>query len=64
MGLGSLFEHQADLKSRIMYSKALTGYEKVVGPNHPRSHSLRESLRALDTPRRGKTGISYLESLD
>jgi tetratricopeptide (TPR) repeat protein len=63
--LGSLFEEGTDLaKARIMYSKALTGYEKVVGPNHPKSHSLRESLRALDTPRRGKNGISYLESLD
>jgi tetratricopeptide (TPR) repeat protein len=61
--LGSLYEDETDLaKARIMYLKALAGYEKVVGPNHPKSHSLRESLRALDTPI-GKTGISYLESL-
>jgi hypothetical protein len=45
-----------------MYLKALTGYEKVVGPNHPKSHSLQESLQALDTPI-GKTSISYSESL-
>ena len=49
--LGSLYEDETDLaKARIMYLKALAGYEKVVGPNHPKSHSLRESLRALDTP--------------
>jgi hypothetical protein len=49
---GYLFEHQADLaKARIMYSKALVGYEKVVGPDHPRSRSLRDNLRALDTVR-------------
>jgi hypothetical protein len=48
--LGSLFEEGTDLaKARIMYSKALAGYEKVMGPNHPESHSLRESLQALDT---------------
>jgi hypothetical protein len=32
-----------------MYSKALVGYDKVVGPDHPRSRSLRDHLRALDT---------------
>jgi hypothetical protein len=32
-----------------MYSKALVGYEKVVGPNHPKSRSLRDNLQALDT---------------
>ncbi|KAF4635064.1 hypothetical protein G7Y89_g3023 [Cudoniella acicularis] len=49
--LGSLFEEENDLaKARIMYSKALAGYEKVVGPNHLKSHSLQESLRALDIP--------------
>jgi tetratricopeptide (TPR) repeat protein len=54
--LGSLFEEENDLaKARIMYSKALAGYEKVVGPNHPKSHSLRESIRALDTPPTGKS---------
>jgi len=31
-----------------MYSKALVGYEKVVGPDHPRSRSLQDNLRALD----------------
>ena len=47
---GSLFEYKADLgKARIMYSKALVGYEKVVGPDHPRSRSLQDNLRALDT---------------
>jgi tetratricopeptide (TPR) repeat protein len=54
-GLGSLFERQADLgKARMMYSKALVGYEKVVGPDHPKSRSLRDKLRALDTVRRSK----------
>jgi tetratricopeptide (TPR) repeat protein len=49
--LGSLYEDETDLaKARIMYLKALAGYEKVVGPNHPKSHSLRESIRALDNP--------------
>jgi hypothetical protein len=49
-GLGSLSEYQSDLvKARIMYSKALIGYEKVVGPGHPRSQRLQESLHALDT---------------
>ncbi len=49
--LGLLFEKGTDLaKARIMYSKALVGYEKVIGPNHPKSHSLRKRLRALDTP--------------
>src|SRR5271170_1847115 len=46
---GSLFERQADLaKARIMYSKALVGYDKVVGPDHPRSQSLQDNIRALD----------------
>ena len=36
-GLGSLFELQADCaKAIIIYSKALIGYKKVVGPDHPR----------------------------
>ena len=32
-----------------MYSKALVGYEKVRGPDHLRSRSLRDKLHALDT---------------
>jgi hypothetical protein len=37
-GLGCLFKGRADIvKARIMYSKALAGYKKVVGPDHPRS---------------------------
>ena len=32
-----------------MYSKALAGYEKVVGPDHPRCQSLHEILQDLDT---------------
>jgi hypothetical protein len=32
-----------------MYSKALIGYEKVVGPGHPGSQRLQENLHALDT---------------
>jgi hypothetical protein len=49
-GLGALFERQADFaKARIMYSKALAGYEQVFGPDHPRCQSLREIFRALNT---------------
>jgi hypothetical protein len=49
-GLGSLLEYQADFaKAKIMYLKALTGYEKVVGPNHPRCQSLQEIIQDLDT---------------
>ena len=34
--LGPLFERQADIaKARTMYSKALSGYKKVFGPDHP-----------------------------
>jgi hypothetical protein len=48
-GLGSLFKRQADFeKARIMYSKALTEYEKVIGPNHPTCQSLREILRKAE----------------
>ena len=36
-------------KTRIIYSKALTGYEKVVGPDHPTCQSLQEILQDLDT---------------
>jgi hypothetical protein len=61
--LSSLFEEETDLaKARIMYSKALAGYEKVFGPNHPKSHSLRENLRALDTPT-GKKRYKLLRKL-
>ncbi|KFY31765.1 hypothetical protein V493_00847 [Pseudogymnoascus sp. VKM F-4281 (FW-2241)] len=46
----SLYEKQGDLpKARIMYVKALLGYEKVVGPDHPTSQSLREILQGLDS---------------
>ena len=38
-----------------MYSKALSGYEKVVGPNHLRSRSLRDNLQALDTVTENET---------
>jgi len=49
-GLGSVFEDQADLaQARTMYSKALVGYEKVVGLDHPQSRRLQDILRALDT---------------
>jgi hypothetical protein len=48
LAFGLLFERQADLaKARIMYLKALVGYDKVVGPDHPRSRSLQDNLRAL-----------------
>ena len=62
--LGSLFKLQADLaKAKIMYSKALTGYEQVAGPDHPDSYRLREILQALDTVTE-KDGISYSGSWD
>jgi Tetratricopeptide repeat len=49
--LGSLYFDQGKLvEAEQMYERALRGYEKVVGPNHPKSYSLRESIRALDTP--------------
>jgi Tetratricopeptide repeat len=49
--LGSLYEDEIDLaKARIMYLKALARYKKVFGPNHPKSYSLRDSVRALDNP--------------
>ena len=32
-----------------MYSKALAGYEKVLGPGHPRCQSLHKILQDLDT---------------
>lgn len=31
-----------------MYSKALVGFDEVVGPDHPNSRSLRDRLRILD----------------
>jgi hypothetical protein len=63
--LGSLFERQADLaKARVMYSKALVGYENIVGPNHPRSQSLRDRLCALDpvTENRASTDLREPEN--
>jgi hypothetical protein len=49
--LGSLYKDEIDLvKARIIYLKALAGYEKVFGPNYPKSHRLRDSIRALDNP--------------
>ena len=63
--LGSLFECQADLaKARIMYSKALVGYEKVHGPDHLKSRSLRDDLRALDTMIENKALIDVREPVN
>jgi hypothetical protein len=44
-----------------MYSKALVGYEKVVGPDHPGSRSLQDNLRALDTVTENKALIDVRE---
>ncbi|CAM5999531.1 unnamed protein product [Sphagnum balticum] len=56
--LGSLFERQADLaNARIMYSKALVGYEQVVGPDHPKPRSWRDHLYTLDTVTESKVSI-------
>ncbi|KAH8585309.1 hypothetical protein B0O99DRAFT_647280, partial [Bisporella sp. PMI_857] len=47
--LGSLLKSQADIpKARIMYSKALAGFEKVVGLDHPSSRSVENRLRTLN----------------
>jgi hypothetical protein len=32
-----------------MYSNALIGYKKAVGPDHPKTRNLQDNLRALDT---------------
>lgn len=48
--LGLLFERQADfVKASNMLSKALRGSEQVYGPNHRKTQSLREKLRAFET---------------
>ena len=61
--LGSLFEIQTDFaKARNMYLKALTGYKKVVGPNHPNCQSLQENLRDLDTKIHNSQEILHLDS--
>ena len=44
-----------------MYSKALVGYEKVCGPDHLSSRSLRDNLRALDTVTENKALIDVRE---
>jgi hypothetical protein len=50
LGLGSLFKRQADYtKARIIYSKALVGYKKAVGPDHLSCQRLQEILQALNT---------------
>ncbi|TVY51657.1 hypothetical protein LSUE1_G010354, partial [Lachnellula suecica] len=49
-GLASLYECQADLpQAKLMYTKALNGYTKAVGPDDSRSKRLRERLLALDS---------------
>jgi hypothetical protein len=40
-----------------MYSKALAGYEQVVGPDHPKSRSWRDHLYTLDTVIENKVSI-------
>jgi hypothetical protein len=37
-----------------MYSKALAGYKKVVGPEHPKCQSLQEILQNLETVTEGE----------
>ena len=47
--LGLLFEHQAKIApARIMFSKALRGYEQVFGLDHAESETARNKLCALD----------------
>jgi hypothetical protein len=63
--LGSLLERHADFaKARIMYSKALAGYEKVVGPDHPRSQSLHDKLCALDAEIKNRTLVKVEEPIN
>jgi hypothetical protein len=38
-----------------MYLRALAGYKRVVGLDHPRSRGLQDSLRTLDTITENKT---------
>jgi tetratricopeptide (TPR) repeat protein len=39
--LGVLYRDQGKLaEAQAMYERALAGYEKAVGPDHPRSQSL------------------------
>jgi hypothetical protein len=33
----------------MMYSKAIKGYEKVLGPDHPTAQYLQDKVRALDS---------------
>jgi hypothetical protein len=47
-----------------MYSKALVGYDKVVGPNHPSSWSLQDNFRALDTVTENKALIDVREPVN
>lgn len=48
-GLASVCERQADLpQAKLMYSKALNGYTKAVGPGDSRSKHLQERLQAID----------------
>jgi hypothetical protein len=56
---------QADLaKARIMYSRALVGYDKVIGPDHPRSRSLQDNLCALNTVTENKALIDVREPVN
>jgi hypothetical protein len=48
----------------ILASKALVGYDKVVGPDHPRSRSLQDNLRALDTVTENKALIDVREPVN
>jgi hypothetical protein len=48
--LGNLYKSQSKLaEARIMYLKALEGYQKVIGYDHPKCRRLQEKLNALDT---------------
>ena len=47
-----------------MYSKALVGYNKVVRPDHLRSWSLQDNLRALDTMTENKALIDVREPVN
>ena len=46
-------------KARIRYSKALAGYEKIVGPEHPKCQSLQEILQDLETKLLSHTKLKF-----
>jgi hypothetical protein len=64
-GLGNLYFYQGKLKEAEMYQRALTGYEKALGPGHSKTRMVSESLAALTSfvtkrPRKRDTLLKIL----